>query len=189
MLLLRLPSLSFPFIFTLFFFIFPISYSIPFIVIHGIGDQCSNHGVKSFTEELITYSGVQGFCMPRVQTASGSSAASREATRCTTRTQLAAAVSLCNAGMGSPCSKVEPEVGNGSWDSWFMPLQEQADVVCQKVKEMKELKGGYNIVGLSQGNLIGRGVVEFCEGGPPVKNFISLAGPHAGTASVPLCGY
>ncbi|KDO61330.1 hypothetical protein CISIN_1g024701mg [Citrus sinensis] len=53
---------------------------------------------------------------------------------------------------------------------------------------MKELSEGYNIVGLSQGNLIGRGVVEFCEGGPPVKNFVSLGGPHAGTASVPLCG-
>ncbi|KAL3598666.1 hypothetical protein D5086_006584 [Populus alba] len=53
---------------------------------------------------------------------------------------------------------------------------------------MKELSKGYNIVGLSQGNLIGRGVVEFCDGGPPVKNFISLGGPHAGTASVPLCG-
>jgi hypothetical protein len=29
----------------------------------GIGDQCSNRGVKSFTQELITYSGVQGFCV------------------------------------------------------------------------------------------------------------------------------
>ncbi|KAE9459383.1 hypothetical protein C3L33_08709, partial [Rhododendron williamsianum] len=38
------------------------------------------------------------------------------------------------------------------------------------------------------GNVIGRGVVEFCDGGPPVKNFVSLGGPHAGTASVPLCG-
>ncbi|XP_038681454.1 palmitoyl-protein thioesterase 1-like isoform X8 [Tripterygium wilfordii] len=51
-----------------------------------------------------------------------------------------------------------------------MPLLEQTEIACK------------------QGNLIGRGLIELCDGGPPVKNFVSLGGPHAGTASVPFCG-
>ncbi|KAI9076470.1 hypothetical protein K1719_041456 [Acacia pycnantha] len=80
------------------------------------------------------------------------------------------------------------EVGNGVHDSLVMPIHKQVELVCQKVKEVDMLREGYNIVGLSQGNIIARGVIELCDGGPPVKNYVSLAGPHAGVASIPGCG-
>ncbi|XP_051116907.1 uncharacterized protein LOC127241752 isoform X2 [Andrographis paniculata] len=120
-----------------------VSMSLPFIVLHGLGDNCSNGNVETLRRDLADLSKSQGFCL---------------------------------------------EIGSGSNDSWLKPLTEQVQIACDKVKQMAELKDGYNIVGQSQGNMVARGLVQECDGGPAVRNYVSLAGPHAGVASVPNCG-
>ncbi|GKB95623.1 palmitoyl-protein thioesterase 1-like protein [Tanacetum coccineum] len=45
------------------------------------------------------------------------------------------------------------EIGDGAWDSWFMPLLQQTESVCDQVKNMRQLANGYNILGLSQSGI------------------------------------
>ncbi|KAG7558331.1 Alpha/Beta hydrolase fold, partial [Arabidopsis thaliana x Arabidopsis arenosa] len=120
-----------------------IAVSIPFIMLHGISAECSDHTNSNFPRLLSNLSGSRSSCV---------------------------------------------EIGNGKIDSWLMPLTKQVEIVCDKVKQMKELRLGYNIVARSQGNLVARRLIEFCDDGPPVYNYVSLAGPHAGESSVPFCG-
>ncbi|XP_047340859.1 palmitoyl-protein thioesterase 1-like [Impatiens glandulifera] len=120
------------------FWAFTSSYSLPFVVFHGVTHKCTTSGVDNFTNLLSNWSGSQGYCI---------------------------------------------ETG----DSWLVPVTKQTEIACEQVKNISELSKGYNIVGLSQGSIIGRAVIEFCEGAPQVNNFVSLGGPHAGIASFPFC--
>jgi len=65
-------------------------------------------------------------------------------------------------------------------------MQTQVEEFAEFVRSKPELAGGFNVMGLSQGNLILRAYISLYND-PPVFNFISIHGPHAGVASVPQC--
>lgn len=116
--------------------------ALPFVLLHGIGDECKRPGVVKFVSLLEKQSGMKAFCI---------------------------------------------EIGDGVADSWTMRLDRQVAIACEKIKATPELAGGFNLLGLSQGAVIGRAYIETCDAAPKVHNFVSMGGPHAGVASIPLC--
>ena len=57
----------------------------------------------------------------------------------------------------------------------------QADEACKKIKEHPIFgERQINVLGLSQGSLIGRYIVESCETKFPVRNFVAVGGPLNG---------
>ncbi|XP_057520295.1 uncharacterized protein LOC130800712 isoform X1 [Amaranthus tricolor] len=137
---------TFSLVLVFFFFLIyiPTSTSVPFVLLHGVGQTCADKKVSYFTNQLSNWSATQGYCL---------------------------------------------ESSYSRFNSWFLTLESQASIVCSRVKEMNELKQGFHMIGLSQGAIIARAVLEFCDGAPPVKNLITLAGAHAGTASTPFCRF
>jgi palmitoyl-protein thioesterase len=71
-------------------------------------------------------------------------------------------------------------------NGFLLPLATQVEQFAAFVRSKPELAGGFNALGLSQGNLIIRGYISL-HNDPPVLNFVSVHGPHAGVASVPRC--
>ncbi|KAL6322363.1 hypothetical protein AAG906_007916 [Vitis piasezkii] len=137
------PSAFFFIILVTVFALTPIAHSIPFIVLHGIGDKCSNRGITHFTELLGNWSSSQGYCI---------------------------------------------EIGDGTWDSWVLPLLEQIlAVLCQMKRECSItflMEGKHFILnGKTTESIKSYLICLFSISEKQVKNFISLGGPHAGTAS------
>eukprot|EP00775_Hariotina_reticulata_P005960 gene5960-6199_t len=74
------------------------------------------------------------------------------------------------------------------WSSFYGNVNQQVDKVCDELAEMKELAGGFNMVGFSQGGQFLRAVVERCGHKlSPVHSLITLGGQHQGVANTPGC--
>lgn len=76
--------------------------------------------------------------------------------------------------------------------STISPLLVQLQEFAAVIRKNRELRDGFTMICHSQGNLLCRGYIEFFND-PPVRKFISLAGPNAGefcglTDSCPFAG-
>lgn len=79
------------------------------------------------------------------------------------------------------------EVGLPSLGELFNNLEHVAEKSCQKLLENEHFQGDFNVVGVSQGGLLARYIVEECDIKGKVRNLVTLAGPHMGVDSVPHC--
>ncbi|KAL4435954.1 hypothetical protein ABPG74_022189 [Tetrahymena malaccensis] len=80
------------------------------------------------------------------------------------------------------------EIGNGAMSSVLMRFDKQVENACKSIKADPNFQGKtINVLGLSQGGLIARGIIETCDFGGSVARLISIGGPQMGVATIPKC--
>ena len=70
------------------------------------------------------------------------------------------------------------EIGNGFLDSVTKPIQSQVEEACEKIKSNPNFQDEFSILGISQGTLIGRYIIEKCDIKGKVKRYMSFDGPQ-----------
>jgi palmitoyl-protein thioesterase len=94
---------------------------------------------------------------------------------------------LISKGTGGKTKCID--VGLPSLGEFFNNFEHVAEVSCQKMKadETFSQASEYNVIGLSQGGLLARYIVEKCDLPGKARNLATLGGPHMGVAKVPHC--
>ena len=82
------------------------------------------------------------------------------------------------------------EIGNGFWDSIMKSIDEQVELACESIKSNPNFQEKFNVLGISQGTLIGRYIVEKCDMPGKVVRYLSFDGPQMGVGFIPKldCG-
>jgi len=110
--------------------------------------------------------------------------------------------SCCSMGsIGSVAKLIEDELGvfvysiatgageyKDIWSSFYGNVNAQVAEVCRQLGDLQELRGGFNMVGMSQGGQFLRAVVQRCGHQlPPIHSLITLGGQHQGVSNTPGC--
>ncbi|XP_074597238.1 palmitoyl-protein thioesterase 1-like isoform X2 [Brevipalpus obovatus] len=70
-------------------------------------------------------------------------------------------------------------------NSYFMSVNEQVAMVCDRLRRDPKLAKGFNFLGFSQGGQFARAVVQRCS--LPVVNLITFGSQHQGVYGIPKC--
>ena len=68
-----------------------------------------------------------------------------------------------------------------------MNFEHQAEIACENLVVNGKFYGEFNVVGLSQGGMLARYIVESCQMKVYVRNLLSIGGPQIGVSDVPEC--
>ena len=79
------------------------------------------------------------------------------------------------------------EVGLPSLGEILNNFEYVAQKSCEKVAEDENFHGEFNVIGLSQGSLLARYIVEQCEMPGKAVKLVTLGGPHMGVDRIPHC--
>ncbi|KZT43690.1 palmitoyl-protein thioesterase [Sistotremastrum suecicum HHB10207 ss-3] len=82
--------------------------------------------------------------------------------------------------------RVEESIEADQRAGWFGNVEEQITKVSEQLASIKELKGGFDAIGFSQGGQFLRAYVEIYNS-PPVHNLITFGSQHMGISDIPGC--
>ena len=92
---------------------------------------------------------------------------------------------MLEQGTGATVKCIEVNtIGGGEIFGNFETIAEEG---CKKIAADPLFKGEFNVIGLSQGGLLARYIVEECEMPGKVRNMVTMGGPHMGTDAIPHC--
>ena len=92
------------------------------------------------------------------------------------------------AGADEPAGAATDELDAHARASLLTALPEQALAVCERLRADAQVSDGFTLVGLGQGALLARAVLETCAAKRPGR-VVLLDGPQLGSEAVPLTPY
>lgn len=89
-------------------------------------------------------------------------------------------------GVYSVCVPGGDNLAADTISGFLVNMNKNVDIFAAKVKNDTKLAGGFDAIGLSQGNSVIRGYIERYNN-PPVRNYLSIHGTVMGVAGFPNC--